>query len=100
MLQVGIKLTALRGRAKLIPPANLKKERDPHSECNKNVGRKINGIELQQITCNARGSLKNNPPPPPPILCISGTVFKIYLNYCVDLALSCSTYSCGWICIF
>jgi len=68
-----IKLTAPQSRVKLIPPANLKKKRDPHPESNKNVGRKINGIELQQITCNARGSLKNTPPN----LRISRTVFKI-----------------------
>jgi hypothetical protein len=67
MLQLdGIKLTAPQGGAKLIPAANLtKKKRDPHSERNKNVGRKINGIQLQQITCNARGEFKKNHPPPP-----------------------------------
>jgi hypothetical protein len=106
MLQLdGIKLTASQGRAKLIPPGNLtekkkgkKKKRDPYSESNKNVGIKINGIELGKITCNARGVIKT--PPPPFILRISETVFKIYLNYCVDLPLSCTSYSCGWICTF
>ena len=55
------------------PSSKSKKKRDQHPERYKNVGRKISGIELQQITCNARGSLN----PPTPILRISRRVFKI-----------------------
>jgi hypothetical protein len=62
-----IKLTA----PQIYPTANLiKKKKDSHSERNKNVGRETNGIELEQITCKARGRFKKYP-----ILCISGTVF-------------------------